>query len=303
MLRSSIHKPQVLCSEDPILAYGFINLINLFEKLTPDLYDWISTGGGDGLLERPPTSTIQSSLCKPISLDGVLEIQQVDIIITQQWLQSMMWKLSMNHAAQPGSQDDAVLPFHLPVLVGKAVMSVIGTASQGAVDAHGIGMVSLRTISMCWALPYTTTYRTQEQKLFDMGSSVADVTRSLGPKAVSRLAESTVDPRELLWGILHTLSQIRGSPSYLFPNLLECCKTVLGLDSTITMSNFLPTLGAATTDQMNSWVAEQGWDQLAAAPDTAHGIREVEEDQDNSMSHLAGLSQVDDIHFQGCSLR
>jgi len=142
MLRSSIHKPQVLCSEDPILAYGFINLINIFDKLTANLYDWISAGGGDGLLERPPTSVIQSSLCKPVSLDGVLEIQQVDILITQQWLQSMMWKLSMSHATQPSSRDDSVLPFHLPVLVGKAVMSVIGSASQGAVDAHGIGMVN-----------------------------------------------------------------------------------------------------------------------------------------------------------------
>jgi hypothetical protein len=142
MLRSSIHKPQVLCSEDPILAYGFINLVNIFENLTPNLYDWVSAGGGDGILERPPTSAIQSSLCKPISLEGVLEIQQVDILITQQWLQAMMWKLSMSHATQSGSRDDAVLPFHLPVMVGKAVMSVIGAASQGAVDAHGIGMVS-----------------------------------------------------------------------------------------------------------------------------------------------------------------
>lgn len=140
MLRSSIHKPQVLYSDDPILAFGFTNLINVFEKLTANLYDWVSAGGGDGLVES--TSAIQSSLCKPISLDGVLEIQQVDIFITQQWLQAMMWKLSISHATQPGSRDDVVLPFHLPVLVGKAVMRVIGTASQGAVDAHGIGMVS-----------------------------------------------------------------------------------------------------------------------------------------------------------------
>ncbi|KAJ5646313.1 hypothetical protein N7490_002685 [Penicillium lividum] len=236
MLRSSIHKPQVLCSEDPILAYGFINLINIFEKLTANLYDWISAGGGDGLVERAPTSGIQSSLCKPITLDGVLEIQQVDILITQQWLQAMMWKLSMSHATH-GSKEDSVLPFHLPVLVGKAVMSVIGNASQGAVDAHGIGM---------------------EQKLFDMGVSIADVTRSLGSKGVHRLAESTVDPRELLWGILHTLSQIRGSPSYLFPPLLERCKSVIGLDGTVNIGNFLPTLGE-TPGQRNPWVEDPGW--------------------------------------------
>lgn len=139
MLRNSIHKPQVLCADDPILAYGFINLINIFEKLTVNLYDWVSAGGGDG--EMPPTSSIQSSLSKAISLEGVSEIQKVDILITQQWLQAMMWKLSMTRASQPGSREDTVLPFHLPVLVGKAVMGVIGAASQGAVDAHGIGMV------------------------------------------------------------------------------------------------------------------------------------------------------------------
>lgn len=144
MLRSSIHKPQVLCSEDPILAYGFINLINIFEKLTPDLYDWLSAGGGEGLLERPSVSAIQSSLCKPVALDGVLEIQQIDILISEQWLQSVMWKLSISHATQPGLRDSTVLPLHLPVMVGKAVMSVIGAASQGAVDAHGIGMVNRR---------------------------------------------------------------------------------------------------------------------------------------------------------------
>jgi hypothetical protein len=149
MLRSTIHKPQVLCSEDPILAYGFINLINIFEKLTSNLYDWISAGGGDGLLEKPPTFVIQSSLSKPVSLDGVLEIQQVDILITQQWLQAMMWKLSISHATQPGAREDGVLPFHLPVLVGKAVMSVIGNASQGAVDAHGIGMVGRYFLKDC----------------------------------------------------------------------------------------------------------------------------------------------------------
>ncbi|KAL4919931.1 fungal-specific transcription factor domain-containing protein [Aspergillus aurantiobrunneus] len=236
MLRNSIHKPQVLCSDDPILAYGFINLIGVFENLSVNLYDWVSAGGRDGSSEMPPTSTIQASLSKPISLEGVSEIQKVDILITQQWLQAMMWKLSMTRAAQPGSRNEVVLPFHLPVLVGKAVMSVIGEASQGAVDAHGIGM---------------------EQKLFDLGVSVADVSRSLSTKAANNLAESTVDPRELLWGILSTLSRIRGSQSYLFPSLVERCKGTLGFDCPLSLSDFLPPLptGSSSSEPIPSWAA------------------------------------------------
>lgn len=145
----------------------------------------------------------------------------------------------------------------------------------------------------------------QEQKLFDMGTSVADVTRSLGAKAVHRLAESTVDPRELLWGILHTLSQIRGSPSYLFPALLERCKSVLGLDCTITIGNFLPALGAHTPSQPNQvspWASEHDWDLLAACRDL-HGTREVEGDQTEQVPpHLSGVGPGTDLGFQDCLL-
>lgn len=148
MLRSSIHKPKVLYSEDPILEYGFLNLINIFEKLTPDLYDWVSVGCADSISKAPATGSIQNQVSKPISLDGVLEVQQVDILVTQQWLQAMMWKLSMSGSPHP-TNTDTLLPFHLPVLVGKAVMDVIGSVSQSAVDAHGIGMVSFHLSESC----------------------------------------------------------------------------------------------------------------------------------------------------------
>ncbi|PYI03367.1 amylase cluster transcriptional regulator AmyR [Aspergillus sclerotiicarbonarius CBS 121057] len=264
MLRNSIRKPQVLCSEDPILAYGFINLISIFEKLTVNLYDWVSAGGMDGSPEMPPTSAIQSSLCNAISVDGVSEIQKVDILITQQWLQTVMWKLSMTRATQPGSRDEAVLPFHLPVLVGKAVMNVIGAASQGAVDAHGIGM---------------------EQKLFDLGSSVADVSRSLNSKAAHRLTEVAIDPRELLWGILSTLSRIRGSQSYLFPALLERCKGALDFTSPTSMGNFLPPPPSTA-----SWGGESGL-AVVSLPEN-QDLHEPETEVGEPLSQLLPPSQV-----------
>ncbi|KAF7131443.1 hypothetical protein CNMCM5793_004668 [Aspergillus hiratsukae] len=282
MLRNSIHKPQVLCSDDPILTYGFINLINIFEKLTPNLYDWVSAGGGDGFFETPPISSILSSLSKPMSLDGVVEMQRIDILVTQQWLQVMMWKLSMAHASQPGSRDDAVLPFHLPLLVGNAVMNIIGAASQGSVDAHGIGM---------------------EQKLFDIGIAVADVARSLGSETSHHLAESAVDPRELLWGLLSTLSRIRGSPSYLFPALLNRSKSILGLDCSINMSNFLPLITAPPSGPTPSWRehSQSRWNLLTAAEPKAD-----EPDRDRvpvsaSVSHIQSPMTFHDTHLLGAA--
>lgn len=77
--------------------------------------------------------------------------------------------------------------------------------------------------------------------------------RSLNTKAAHRLTEAAVDPRELLWGILTTLSRIRGSQSYLFPSLLERCKGAMDFTSPTSMGNFLPPLSTAPT-----WEEETG---------------------------------------------
>ncbi|RAH51590.1 putative C6 transcription factor (AmyR) [Aspergillus brunneoviolaceus CBS 621.78] len=296
MLRNSIHKPQVLCSEDPILAYGFINLISIFEKLSVNLFDWISAGGVDSSSEIPPTSAIQSSLCKTVSLEGVSEIQKVDILITQQWLQAMMWKLSMTRPTQPGSRDDAVLPFHLPVMVGKAVMNVISAASQDAVDAHGIGM---------------------EQKLFDLGTAVADVTRSLGSgsgsgssRPANWLTESAVDPRELLWGILTTLSRIRGSQSHLFPTLLERCKGALDFTSPLSMGEFLalpapppppPPPPPSINSNNNNNNPSESWNAETSALDIVASLPEnlnLQDDPDDGDTLSQILSLASQIEFR-----
>jgi hypothetical protein len=142
MLRSSIHKPKVLQSEDPITEYCFLNLINLFEKLTVDLYDWVSTGCDNTFFKAAPTSPMQGNLSVPVTLVGVSEIQQVDILITQHWLQAIVWKLSMNQNRQPGSIEHR-MPLHLPFVIGRKILDVVSTVSQSAVDAQGIGMVSL----------------------------------------------------------------------------------------------------------------------------------------------------------------
>ncbi|KAL3490807.1 fungal-specific transcription factor domain-containing protein [Aspergillus germanicus] len=288
MLRNSIQKPQVLCSDDPILAYGFINLIGIFENLSPTLYDWVSAGGKrDELLEMPPTSAIQTSLSKPISLDGVLEIQKIDILITQQWLQAMMWKLSITRASQPGSRNETVLPFHLPVLVGKAAMSVLADASASAIDAHGIGM---------------------EQKLFDLGVSVADVTRSLSTTASHSLTESIIEPRELLWGILSTLSRIRGSQSYLFPSLLERSKAILGFDCSLTTGNYLPPLPPSTSpEHVPSWSTSE--DAHSRAPSNTWDVISLTDDLGDSADTMESVSGMlpptsipTDLPFQPGSL-
>ena len=110
------------------------------------------------------------------------------------------------------------------------------------------------------AIP-STNGNWQEQKLFDLGTSVADVSRSLSPKASSRLSQSAVDPRQLLWGILTTLSRIRGSQSHLLPVLLERSSGVLGMagGGPLATSSFLLDPPADTTPTGNT---PRPWDKV-----------------------------------------
>lgn len=112
----------------------------------------------------------------------------------------------------------------------------------------------------------------QEQKLYDMGTSIVDVTRSLRSTATQRLAASVADPKDLLWGILSILSKIRGSPSYLFPALLQRSSSVFGLESPATLTNSL----SFAEDYQSQWGVKE-----AASMEAVTAGEELGQDRDN----------------------
>lgn len=130
MLRNSIRKPAILSTEDHIVQYGFYNLISIFEKITAELYDWIAIECDETFIANMTTAPAnlrdmsrRHQFSRPIPIGSVAEILNLDITGTQQWLQVMAWKLSMSNLSQFRSTN-ALLPFHFPVLVAKAVMDV-----------------------------------------------------------------------------------------------------------------------------------------------------------------------------------
>ncbi|EGE83832.2 C6 transcription factor [Blastomyces dermatitidis ATCC 18188] len=153
ILRNSIRKPEIFGGDDPILAYGFLNLINLFEKFPPDLYDWITFRQGDELSGQALVNVILRDLSSPISLEGVLETQQVDILVTQQWLRTAMWKLP--NPIVPGeitcdTRDHSATCPHQGRKVGDGGF-VCSVSSRGRFPRHRNGAKALRI--WAFALP------------------------------------------------------------------------------------------------------------------------------------------------------
>lgn len=83
-------------------------------------------------------SDIYQSLATPLpSLTEIPETQQVDLVVTQQWLQIRLWQTVTDHA----SKYEEILPLQAPAAAGRAVMSFLASVSHESSDAHGIGIV------------------------------------------------------------------------------------------------------------------------------------------------------------------
>jgi hypothetical protein len=139
MLHGSIRKPSIFTSSAPALLYGFVNLISVFEKLTPEFYNWNACDSDDSIDTYALSKIYQSIACPLPPLTEIPEIQQVDLVVTQQWLQTRLWQTAIDHASKCGD----ILPLQAPAAAGRAVMGFLASVSHESTDAHGIGIVRI----------------------------------------------------------------------------------------------------------------------------------------------------------------
>lgn len=115
-----------------------------------------------------------------------------------------MWRIAFGQNPSSASGFGLLLPPSLPMDAGKIIMSALRSVGTKSKDCHGIGM---------------------EQKLFDVGVSLAD-TAQLPGWTYSALENG---PRDLLSVVIHALSAVRGAQSHLLPNLLKHSETLFAL--------------------------------------------------------------------------
>lgn len=141
MLRATIQKPAVFRSESPTMMYGFSNLVLLFEKILPEFYDW-NIGDMGEPCDFSSLANIYNSVAfaSPL-LEEVSETSRVDFVLTQQWLQTRLWRFYMNRKDFCQAQNNSDLPTLLPAIAGKSVMACLSSVAQKSTDAHGIGAV------------------------------------------------------------------------------------------------------------------------------------------------------------------
>ena len=136
----------------PPLA-GFIHLVNVYKPFDDAFVAlWNKTRN-----DCSPTylGTLQKQLTE--SLPGYLgstDSQTTELRVSQQWLRTMVWQLSMEKGCLSSNHEDPSFTFNYPVEISRDLINMTSGFSQQSMEVHGVGLV---------------------EKLFDVACSLTDV--------------------------------------------------------------------------------------------------------------------------------
>ncbi|KAM5349450.1 hypothetical protein ACJ41O_005955 [Fusarium nematophilum] len=181
-----------------------VNHISIFEALPPALYEWHSQDNGEPSCTLALASQIDTKLRIDLASTSVIESQRLDTLLTQNWLRVAMWRLVFGNTPSISRHTAGLLiPFSTPVDAGRSIMESLHSVTQISMDCHG---------------------RTIEQKLCDVGVSLADTALASGPVVSS----FEIGPRDVLCAVVKSVYSLREGQSHLLPKLLKHAEVVLG---------------------------------------------------------------------------
>lgn len=151
---------------------------------------------------------------------NITEVQEADILISQQWLRTILWQLSTSRMLLSSNSPNAALRFSFPIQISQDLLSVTNRISKEALEVHGIGVC---------------------EKLFEVASTLVDVMicdPSLQDPEVSRRANQN------LYELLRLLGTLRKGTSPWHKIILEKVRSSL--------PGFLPNAAPAVASPRSS---------------------------------------------------
>ncbi|KAF2735153.1 hypothetical protein EJ04DRAFT_220935 [Polyplosphaeria fusca] len=130
------------------------------------------------------------------------EIQAVELRVTQQWLRTMVWQLSVSQGLVSSVATDSAMTFKYPIQISRDLLSMLQQFSQQALEVHGVGLI---------------------EKLFDIACCLTDVVACI-PFSPDAFA---LGPRDYVSRFLTLFSALRGGQTRYLPLLLAKVSDVL----------------------------------------------------------------------------
>ncbi len=281
-LQATINLP--IATDDPTEQQppiaGFIHLVNVFrpfDDVFVALWNKTRTDCSPSYL-----STLQNQLTEslPAFLQST-ESQVAELRVSQQWLRTMVWQLSIQNGCLSSSHDDPSMTFSYPVEISRDLITMTSGFSKQSMEVHGIGLV---------------------EKLFDVACSLTDVL-SLLPTPSDPFV---VGPRDYLNQFLSLLSSLRNGDNMFLPLLLQKVHEVLPR----LVSPMLQTVPESAASQMvanvdifdgfgnaGMGISAQQFDtskriqELAETTNSTQNVSTVDNNNNNHNSHTSHSSQ------------
>lgn len=149
--------------ENPSILVGFQCLCQLFALLDEKFVElWRHAApkmdGTQPYLQD--IASIQHDLnAMSFEMSGLPEIQEADVLVTQQWLRLIFWQASMRHGLVSSTSEDPVFFYDYPITIAKRLCEMMSKLHMDAVLVHGSGIVSTCILPILNSLTSTSSSR------------------------------------------------------------------------------------------------------------------------------------------------
>lgn len=134
----SIEPPQLRESDTENLA-GFKYMVDLWSTID---FDFLSMWNDKRFpVESEWMSRTHHRLCSvlPPRLN-CSEVQEADILVSQQWLRTILWQLSTSRLLLSSNSSDQFLRFSFPINISRDLLAITKRMSPETMEVHGIGI-------------------------------------------------------------------------------------------------------------------------------------------------------------------
>ncbi|KUJ18823.1 uncharacterized protein LY89DRAFT_696272 [Mollisia scopiformis] len=192
-LQRTINLPTVDPGPEATILSGFLDLVSLFQNFDDTFLSLWNLSETDS--PAPTQSLVQLQDILKFAIPNVserTEIQQADLLVSRQWLKTMVWQLCVRKGLLSSASTNESMSFHYPVTIARDVVLVSRLLPPKAFEANGVGIL---------------------EKVFDIGCSLADVL-SLHPN-FANISALEVGPRDYLMELVRILGTAPGGNKYL----------------------------------------------------------------------------------------
>lgn len=122
----------------------------MFEIIEGEAWDTEAVGDKLGFMDDKFLETLQDKLEDgSVLFDHISDVQKADLCVTRHWMRMILWRLSskQNNSYQRSQQPTSA---SFPVAVARELLKIVSQLPRPAIEAHGLGMVSVKPMLVSW---------------------------------------------------------------------------------------------------------------------------------------------------------